>query len=374
MTGIRGIDLVKKFESFAPKELAEDGDPVGLAIGTLDQPVKKIMVTLDVRPEVVQEAIEKNIDFIFAHHPPIFRPIKQLKTDDPQIKMYADLLKHKITVYAAHTNLDVVPDGINKWLADAVELKDTELLHITKSVYYKKIAVFVPKEQADAVRKALNLAGAGSIGPNYKNCTYTLEGTGRFTPIHLATPAIGSKNHEELVTEERIEAVFPEYLTAKVLKEVLAVHPYEEPAYDIYTVENYADHYGLGRVGNLAEAVKVKDFVQKIKEIFGVEGLRYITDDETKWIQRVAVCGGDGGSFYPYALEKGADVYITGDVYYHTGHDMLADGLTVIDPGHHIESICKSSLQQLFTAWSEELEWPVEIVQSGINTDPYRFL
>mgnify|MGYP003361594547 FL=1 len=88
----------------------------------------------------------------------------------------------------------------------------------------------------------------------------------------------------------------------------------------------------------------------------------------------MAVLGGDGGKFYPQALRAGAQAYVTGDVYYHTGHDMLAAGLTVIDPGHHIESICKSQLTKLFDQWRVQAGWPIEIVASQLNTDPFTFI
>ncbi|MER2225469.1 MAG: Nif3-like dinuclear metal center hexameric protein [Carnobacterium sp.] len=374
MTETYGSEFIQKFESFAPKYLAEAGDPVGLAVGTLKKPIKKMMVTLDVRPEVVQEAIEQHVDFIFAHHPPIFRPLKNLATDDAQTKMYADLLKNDITVYAAHTNLDVATNGMNTWLADELNLTETEILHVTKRLAYKKIAVFVPKENEEEVRKALTAAGAGQIGPNYKDCTYTFEGIGRFTPINHANPTIGEIDEPEHVAEVRIEVVFPEHLTQTIEKALFEAHPYEEPPYDLYTIENFVDEYGLGRIGNLAEPVTVQEFAQKVKETFGVSGLRYVTPDKDKLIQRVAVCGGDAGGYYPDALSKNADVFITGDVYYHTAHDMLADGLSVIDPGHHIESICKPKLVELFTEWKSDLEWDFDIILSELNTDPYEFI
>lgn len=53
---------------------------------------------------------------------------------------------------------------------------------------------------------------------------------------------------------------------------------------------------------------------------------------------------------------------------------MLADGLTVIDPGHHIESICKPRLADLFTQWKTEANWNFDIIQSSINTNPYEFI
>lgn len=374
MRDIKGYDLIRKFEDFAPTYLAEEGDPVGLAIGTLNKPIKKVLVTLDVRPEVVQEAISEKVDLIIAHHPPIFRPTKNLVTDDPQINMYADLLKNDIAVYTAHTNLDVATNGMNAWLAKAIGLRDTEIMTVTKQEKYKKLVVFVPISNKDSMIESLTQAGAGEIGPNYKDCTYTVEGTGSFTPVNQAHPHIGKLKKMEEVKEARIEVMFPEKLTSEIEKALFASHPYEEPVYDVYTLDNYVDVYGLGRVGNLEKAITVEDFAEKIKHTFGVSGLRYIAKDPSQMIQRVAICGGDAGKFYLDAVNKGAQVYITGDVYYHVGHDMLASGLNVIDSGHHIESICKDELVHLFTDWSKEMDWNLEIIQSKLNTDPYRFI
>jgi len=91
---IDGQTFIQKFEAYCPLWLAEEGDPVGLHIGTLAKPIQRIMMTLDVRPEVVEEAIEKGVDLIVAKHPPIFRPIQRLVPSDLQTKMYMDLVKH----------------------------------------------------------------------------------------------------------------------------------------------------------------------------------------------------------------------------------------------------------------------------------------
>lgn len=371
---LTGRELVQKFEAFAPKSLAEDKDPIGLHVGSLERAVSKVMVTLDVRPETVQEAIDNNVDFIFAHHPPIFRPVKNLNSDEPQNQMYHELIKHDITVYAAHTNLDIAPGGMNDWLAEAIGMKDTDIMTETKRFHHKKLAVMVPPENAAEVREALTQAGAGQIGTNYVNCSYTLEGTGRFTPISGADPTIGEVGQEEQLTEVKIEVVVPHRLIHQVTEALIKAHPYEEPAFDVYTIENLHEAYGLGRVGDLETPMSFKEFAQKMKDLFQVEGLRYIAPEENKMVHRVAVCGGDGGKFYADALKKKADVYITGDVYYHVGHDMLADGLAVIDPGHHIEEICKPKLAELFRKWKDEEDWEIQIIESTLNTDPFHFL
>lgn len=369
-----GYDLIQRFEQFAPPILAEEDDPVGLAVGTLNKPISKVLVTLDVRPEVVQEAIESNVDLIFAHHPPIFKPIKKLISDDPQIEMYNQLIKNDIAVYAAHTNLDVAEGGMNDWLAQKIGLTNTEIMTITKQFSYKKLAVTVPEKNADEVRRALTAAGAGEIDSKYKDSSFILEGKGFFTPKIGAKPAIGEVNQSEQTNETKIEVVVTQAKLANVITTLLKVHPYEVPAYDVYTIENMSETFGLGRVGNLAEPIKLKEFVRETKDMFGVSGLRYITINPDQMIQRVAICGGDGGKFYQDALDKKADVYITGDVYYHTAHDMLSNGLSVIDPGHHIEQICKPSLTELFRQWDQESGWGIEIISSKLNTDPFQFM
>ena len=112
-------EIVARFEEFAPQQIAEKNDPIGLQLGSLEHEVKKMMVTLDVRPEVVEEAIAAGVDFIFAHHPAMFVPVKHFDLADPQNQMYAMLIKHDITVYAAHTNLDNANRAMNDWLAEA---------------------------------------------------------------------------------------------------------------------------------------------------------------------------------------------------------------------------------------------------------------
>lgn len=126
-----GNDLIQRFEMFANPALAESWDHVGLQLGNPERPVKRVMTALDCRPEVVQEAIEKNVDFIFNHHPAMFYAVKTLDVRDPQIAMYQTLLEHGITVYAAHTNLDNANGGMNDWLAAQLELTNVEPLQIT---------------------------------------------------------------------------------------------------------------------------------------------------------------------------------------------------------------------------------------------------
>ncbi len=258
--------LIDRFESFAPKTIAFTNDPVGLQIGNVNNDIKRVMVTLDVRPEVVDEAIKQNCDMIFSHHPLIFRPIKNLDLSNPQNQMYAKLIQNSILVYSAHTNLDVAKGGMNDWLTEAMGL-----------------------------------------------------------------------NHVQTV---------------------------------------YSIHYdtNIGRIGVLSTPVTVEKFAKTLKKTFNLDGLRLVSNDNKAMVKNVAVVGGDGGKFYPEMLKAGADVFVTGDVYYHTGHDMLADGINVVDVGHNVEKICIPKLASLFNEWKANNDWKVEIIESTVNTNPYQFI
>ncbi|EOB2764050.1 Nif3-like dinuclear metal center hexameric protein [Enterococcus hirae] len=370
---INGNEFIRKFEEYCPQWLAEEGDPVGLHLGRLNKPIQRIMMTLDVRPEVVQEAIEKKIDLLIAKHPPIFRPIKRLITDHPQEKMYADLLKHDISVYAAHTNMDIIEDGLNDWFCEALGINVENYLLKTHTRHYKKLAVYVPIEDADKLRKALAEAGAGEQG-HYDHTSFTSIGEGRFRPNEQAHPAIGKNGQLEKVEEAKVEVIFPEDREEKVLSAMYRVHPYEEVAFDLFSIDEPTQTWGIGRIGELPEALDLDTFVSKVKEVFQLEGLRVVRPTHTNsTVKRIAICGGSGEKFYPYALAQKADVYITGDIYYHTAQDMQSAGLIAIDPGHYIESLCKEKFVEKFEKWKQEENWTVDFFVSETDTNPFQF-
>ena len=99
----------------------------------------------------------------------------------------------------------------------------------------RKLVVFVPPEALDAVRDALFSAGAGRIG-DYERCSWYAEGTGTFRPLAGASPSVGVVGQDERVAELRLETVFPEELQADVIAALRDSHPYEEPAFDVYTL------------------------------------------------------------------------------------------------------------------------------------------
>ncbi|QOR65558.1 Nif3-like dinuclear metal center hexameric protein [Cytobacillus suaedae] len=366
-----GFEIIQLFEKYSPKAYAVEGDKIGLQIGTLNKPINTIMIALDVLENVIDEAIDKKVDLIIAHHPPIFRPLKSVITDQPAGKIVEMCIKHDIAVYAAHTNLDVANGGVNDMLAEALNLQDVDVLSPTYEDPLKKLVVYVPETDADTVREAIGNAGAGAIG-NYSHCSFNTPGTGTFLPNDDANPVIGQNGKLEQVKEVKIETIIPASLQRKVVSAMLKAHPYEEVAYDIYPLENQGIELGLGRVGRIKQEQTIEEFAEFVKEALDVEGVRIVGNLDTK-VKKVAVLGGDGNKYITSAKFKGADVYVTGDIYYHIAHDAMAMGLNIIDAGHYIEKIMKKGVTKVLTTLCEENKFKVNIFPSAADTNPFTF-
>lgn len=131
---------------------------------------------------------------------------------------------------------------------------------------------------------------------------------------------------------------------------------------------------GMGRIGNLDTPVPLSDFVQQSKAALQVEHARLIARDQQRLVRRVAVLGGSGSSVYAAAQVAGADVLVTGDVTYHTGHDILARDFAVLDAGHHIERIMVPQVASWLRDWSATDGWGIKVVTKTISTDPFTFV
>lgn len=367
-----GFEIIGAFEQFSPKKLAMEGDKIGLQIGTLNKPISNVMIALDVLEDVVDEAIAKQVDLIIAHHPIIYRPLQKIATDQPAGRLVEKLIKHDIAVYVAHTNLDVTKGGVNDWIAEALQLQNTKVLVPTFEIGLKKLVVFVPKEAEVQVREALGKAGAGHIG-NYSHCTFNSEGIGTFLPGVATNPHIGSIGQLEMVEEVKIETVFSEDIEKRVITAMIKAHPYEEVAYDIYSLANGAESLGLGRIGELPQEMTLESFAAYVKQAFNVKGVRVVGDLQDI-VRKVAVLGGDGNKYFMSAKFAGADVYVTGDMYYHTAHDAMMAGLNIVDPGHNIEKVMKAGVTNILTEHSKKQKWEVNIFPSDIHTDPFTFM
>ena len=359
--------IAAALEEIAPLNLQESYDNSGLLIGFHDQIIQKALITLDVTEAVIDEAISENCELIIAHHPMIFKGIKKLTGSNLTERLIVKAIKNDIAIYAIHTNLDNVSQGVNKKLAEKLNLRNVKILQPGKSELMK-LVVFCPVDYFEKVRAAMFEAGAGYIG-NYSDCSFNTSGTGSFKAMDGSKPFVGEqgKMHEE--KEIRIETIVASYRISTVLKAIIKVHPYEEVAYDIYPLNNTDPTIGAGMIGELKQEEDAKTFLQKVKQTLGTPYLRHNSLIQRK-VKKVAICGGSGSFLIDTAHRAGADIFISGDIKYHEFFEYKGE-MTVADAGHfETEQFTKDLLYDILKE-----KFPNFALQiSGTDTNPVSFL
>jgi dinuclear metal center YbgI/SA1388 family protein len=339
-------DVVAYLESIAPRSYQESYDNSGLLTGSATEEVKGILVTLDCTEDVVQEAINQNVNLIIAHHPIIFKGLKKLTGSNYVERTVIKAIKNNIAIYAIHTNLDNVYTGVNRKICEKIGLKNLKVL-VPKNDVLSKLVTFIPKENTEAVMQALHDAGAGQIG-NYNNCSFRTEGTGTFRPNENANPHIGEALKQEYVRETRVEVIFPAYLQEKILSALREAHPYEEVAYYITDLTNENQEIGAGMVGDLDPPMEPMEFLKRLKVNMDLSVIKH-THLLKGPIEKIAVCGGSGSFLLPKAIQAGAQVYISADFKYHEFFD-AEDKIIIADIGHYESEVyTKDLLQEVLT-------------------------
>ncbi len=324
-------ELVAELESFAPSALQENYDNAGLNIGFPEAEISGVLICVDVIPEVVDEAIANGCNMIISHHPLIFPNIKKITGRNNVEKCIISALQNNISIYCGHTNFDKAPNGVSMKMCEKLGLKNCKTLDSEKHIL-KKIAVYVPKSHADQVRRAMFEAGAGTIG-NYDNCSFNIEGIGTYRADENCNPfagEIGKLHHE---AETKIEVILPAFLQSRVISAMLKVHPYEEPAFDIFAIENEWESAGLGAVGELETEISEDELLKLVKQNFCVGNIRHSAKTGRK-IRRIAVCGGSGASYIREAISQKADAFITADIKYHDWF-LAENKIILLDIGHY---------------------------------------
>jgi dinuclear metal center YbgI/SA1388 family protein len=364
---MRVRDIQKVIEAWAPRETAWEGDNVGLQVGSGDQKVQRILVALEITPQILSEARRKKVDLIITHHPLLFHPLRSVTDATDSGKLVQEIVRNGISVYSAHTNLDSVRNGVSFVLAERLGLTEVDFLQRSSSGM-KKIVVFVPPDHAEAVAEEMSSAGAGVIG-DYDRCSFRINGTGTFQPRAGASPFAGTVGALQNVPEVRLEMLVPIWRLQDVIQKMIEAHPYEEVAYDVYPLENQSGDSGSGAVGNLKQAVSLRQFLSRIKSSLEIRSLRF-SGDLALEVRRVAVCGGAGGSLLPTAIREGADVFVTADVKYHTFQD-ARDKIAVVDGGHYETErpVLEAVVNRLRKAIKEKGE-KVEVALTSVVTSP----
>ncbi len=333
-------------EELAPLDHAEDFDNVGLLVGDGEMEVQGILVTLDTLECVVDEAIENNCNLIVSFHPIIFSGLKKITGKNYVERTILKAIQNNIAIYAPHTALDNSSKGVNAKICEVLGVSDTRIL-IPKGGTIRKLITYVPLADSETLKQRLFEAGAGNIG-NYSNCSFTLEGMGSYKGDENSNPTIGKKGETHYEQEMMISVTYLKSLEGKVLRSLMENHPYEEVAYEIYSLENTNQDIGMGMIGELDEPVQEQAFLEHLKKAMNAKIVRH-SELRNKPVKSVAVLGGSGAFAIGAAKASGADVFVTADVKYHQFYE-AENKMVIADIGHfETEQFTKNLLVDYLT-------------------------
>jgi dinuclear metal center YbgI/SA1388 family protein len=363
--------LIKYLESWAPKGASWEHDNVGLQIGSEDTIIKNVFLSLELNENSLNEAIKKNCNFIFTHHPLLFKPLSKIDfKNNPKAKLIETIIKKNITVYSAHTNLDFTNHGVSFQLAKRLKLINIKFLK-QENGNQVKLAVFVPADSVDKVSEAIFNAGGGVIG-EYAQCSFRNAGIGTFKGSELAHPAIGQKEVFEKVDEIKLEVLVNNWNLRKVINDMVNAHPYEEPAFDIIPLKNDNVNFGFGAIGNLEKSMTSDEFLLHVCSSLNTKNVRFNKGKNSK-IKNVAVCGGSGAKLLYDAQAQNADAFVTADIKYHDFQE-AENKILFVDAGHYETEIIvldevKNRIEKLFS----EKKNKTKVFKYSRSTNPVRF-
>ncbi len=329
-------ELVSYLDRIFNRDLALSWDKAGLQVGDLDSDIKKILITLNVLNDVVEEAVNMKTDLILTHHPLIFTPLETVLSFKAGERELLVLAENRIAIYCAHTNYDLMPKGLNDYAANIIGLENTRVIEEQAGKWYK-FTVFVPLEAEDKVREAICRQGGGKLH-NYSCCTFNTRGKGTFIPEEGSKPYKGKIGQLNCEDEVRIECIVSESSLNGVVSAAVKAHPYEVVAYDVYRIENKFGDAGIGRLGELKKYESFTDFTERIKKRLRLDNFRWMGSSKIDTgdikIRKVALVCGSGNSLAERLAGIDCDVIVVGEIGYHNALKIAESGKLIIEVGH----------------------------------------
>ncbi len=361
--------VIEALDAAYPPGLAQSWDSVGLVCGDPDETLSSVMIAVDATAEVVDAVPDGGL--LLAHHPLLLRGVDTVAADTAKGALIHRLIRSGRSLFTAHTNADSAAPGVSDALAQALGLTVDEILEPTLArPELDKWVIFVPPDNADALRAAIFAAGAGHIG-DYSCCGWSVTGTGQFLPEVGANPAIGAVGAVERVVEDRVEVVAPARARQQVLTAMRQAHPYEEPAFDVIALQPLPAGVGLGRIGSLSRPEPLSAFVSRVRAGLPQTswGVRAAGDPDAV-VSRVAVCGGAGDSLLGAAAAADVQAYVTADLRHHPADEhRRASDVALVDVAHWASEFpwCEQAADVLRSAFGTALSIDV----CRIRTDPW---
>jgi len=363
---------------------------VGLQVGRKDWPVRKIWISLDPGPDVVNDACRNDVDLLITHHPLIFHPLRSINLNTAVGAIIQQAIRHHMAIFSAHTNLDNVIDGLNDVLAQRIGIKNLKVLGKVSASENYKLVLYVPVayeqqilnsifetkagENEQQILNSIFETKAGEIG-SYTCCSFRNKGTGTYRPGSSSEPFVGNVGEITHADEIRIEIVVRIVVRKSdlnsVIEHVRKNHPYETMAYDIYPLIKNEDRQGSGRIGDLAESMELISFARSIKEKLGLNSIK-VAGNPDLTVKTAAVCTGSGSSLMNNFISSGAQVYISGDLRYHDARAVEAANLGLIDIGHFAsEHLIVDVLTDRLKKVLSQHEIYVKVEAYGLENDPF---
>jgi dinuclear metal center YbgI/SA1388 family protein len=361
--------VIDALDEAYPPGLAQSWDSVGLVCGDPDDTLSSVTIAVDATAAVVDEVPDGGL--LLAHHPLLLRGVDSVSASTAKGALVHRMIRTGRSLFTAHTNADSASPGVSDALAHALGLTVEAVLEpAPASLNLDKWVIFVPPENADALRAAIFAAGAGQIG-DYSHCSWSVTGTGQFLPEDGAQPAIGSVGAVEHVVEDRVEVVAPARVRGRVLAAMREAHPYEEPAFDIVALAPTPGDVGLGRIGSLTQPEPLSAFVSRVREglpqtSWGVRA----AGDPDRLVSRVAVCGGAGDSLLGAVAAADVQAYVTADLRHHPADEhRRASEVALVDVAHWASEYpwCEQAADVLRSTFGTALSVDV----CPIRTDPW---
>lgn len=335
----RLADVINVLDAAYPPRLAQDWDSVGLVCGDPDDTVDTVTVAVDATAAVVAEVPDNGL--LLAHHPLLLRGVDTVAASTAKGALLHQMIRTGRALFTAHTNADAASPGVSDALADALGLTVEEVLApISTGQGLDKWVVFVPAENAEAVRQAMFAAGA-------------------------------SVRSVEQVPQDRVEMIAPTVRRGHVLAAVRTAHPYEEPAFDIFPLAPVPAAVGLGRIATLSRQETLSAFVSRVHDALpGTSwGVRASGEPDAR-VSRVAVCGGAGDSLLDAVAAADVQAYVTADLRHHPADEhRRASDVALVDVAHWASEYpwCRQAAELLRGHFGESLGVRV----SAIRTDPW---
>ncbi|MCB9847877.1 MAG: Nif3-like dinuclear metal center hexameric protein [Phycisphaeraceae bacterium] len=337
--------VIEALETIAPLQLAEPWDNTGLLLGDRGAGLLgPVFLTIDLTEASLAEAKQRGSGMIVAYHPTIFHELKRITADTPKGRTLLGALESGVPVYSPHTALDACEGGVTDWLCEMLATPgDQKSSHGDRRALQPsatpdpnaacKIVTFVPAKDAQRVRDGLASVGAGRIGA-YSNCSFTIEGVGTFLGDAGTHPAVGQAGTLESVREARLEMVCPEAALPLAMEILRALHPYEEPACDVYPlIARPRRTLGAGRRIHFDQPMTPRQIAANLKANLGVDAVKLASAGEAP-IATVGVCPGSGGSLIESAIADGCQLFVTGEVTHHEALAAVQRGCSILLAGH----------------------------------------